>query len=93
MLAYHYVFIVVSVSILGLGAKFILFLGQPTLDFSVILVSLLVGSGMGSFFSDRFKAESIIRRLSSALFFSGVLLVILAAALPFVFEKFWVRTF
>jgi len=72
----------------ALVQKFILFLGQPTLAFTVVLVSLLVGSGTGSFLSDRFETESVVRRLASVLFFVGVLLAIFAVSLPFVFEKF-----
>jgi hypothetical protein len=68
--------------------KFILFLGQPTLAFSVLLFSLLVGGGIGSFLSDRFKGD-LARKVILVSLFIGVLVTIYAAALPYVFDQFW----
>jgi MFS family permease len=71
----------------ALVQKFILFLGQPTLAFSVLLFSLLVGGGVGSLFSDRFKGD-LARKVILVSLFIGVLVTIYAAGLPYVFDQF-----
>lgn len=66
--------------------KFILFLGQPTLAFSALLLFLLVGGGLGSFFSDRFKGDLACRVVLVSLSIV-VLAMIYTAALPYVFDR------
>ena len=83
-------------SFLGLGfmlievalvQKFILFLGQPTLTLSVLLFSLLVGGGVGSLFSDRFK-EDMVRKVAFICFLIGILTISYAVMLPSIFDRF-----
>lgn len=71
----------------ALVQKFILFLGQPTLAFSVILLSLLVGGGAGSFFSDRFKGD-LVRKVFSVSFLIGTVVIIYATTLSYAFDQF-----
>lgn len=71
----------------ALVQKFILFLGQPTLAFSIILFSMLVGGGFGSFFSDRFKGD-LVRKVILVSSLIGALTIAYAAALPYAFDQF-----
>lgn len=57
--------------------KFVLFLGHPTYALTVIIFSMLISSGLGSFFSRRFIGQSE-RRLQIALGVVTVGIVILA---------------
>jgi spermidine synthase len=69
---------------ISLIQKFILFLGQPIFSISVIIFSLLTFSGLGSLFSEKFKAKNlkpIIITLSLS-----VLLYLLT--LPLLFNQF-----
>ena len=57
--------------------KFILFLGHPTYALTVIIFSMLVFSGMGSFFSKRLIGDSQ-GRLSTVMLVIAALIVLLA---------------
>ncbi len=58
--------------------KFVLFLGHPTYALTVVIFSMLVSSGLGSYFSTRILAEDE-RRLFRALILIAVLVALLAA--------------
>ncbi len=77
-------FMLIEVALLQ---KFILFVGQPTLTFSLILFSLLLGGGIGSYFSGRFKGDPI-RKVISVSLVIGTLVMVYAVALPYVFSQF-----
>jgi hypothetical protein len=47
--------------------KFVLFLGHPTYALTVIIFSMLISSGLGSYFSRRFTGESSTVRWTSVL--------------------------
>jgi hypothetical protein len=63
--------------------KFVLFLGHPTYALTVVIFSMLVASGLGSYFSRRILAGDI-RRWMKALALVAVLAAILAVAVSFV---------
>ena len=78
-------FIFISIGIgfmileLSLFQKFILFLGSPTIALSILLGSLLVGMGIGSFFGGKIYPHDVIKRLKSIsglIVISGVLIFI-----------------
>jgi low affinity Fe/Cu permease len=58
--------------------KFILFLGNPTYALSVIVFSMLISSGLGSYFSRRFAGADDAEGLSFILAGVAVLIAILA---------------
>jgi hypothetical protein len=58
--------------------KFVLFLGHPTYALTVIVFSMLLSSGIGSFFSGRFLSDRSDRRLRWVLFGVAVGVSILA---------------
>lgn len=60
--------------------KFVLFLGHPTYALTVIIFSMLVSSGLGSFYSRRLMAGSEPGRLSVALVAVALAVSILALA-------------
>ncbi|MEJ2616876.1 MAG: hypothetical protein P8Z35_18120 [Ignavibacteriaceae bacterium] len=65
---------------ISLFQKFILFLGSPTIALSILLSSLLVGMGVGSFFGGRIYSHDVIKRLkriSGLIVIAGVLLFII----------------
>lgn len=70
----------------GLLQKFILLLGQPTLTFSVVLFSLLLGGGVGSFLSGHFKGNPV-KRVILVSFLIGTMVIIYAGAMPYVFNQ------
>lgn len=63
--------------------KFVLFLGHPTYALTVVIFSMLVSSGLGSYFSRRFtgEAEEDLDRLMKVLGSVGILVGVLAAVL------------
>ncbi len=69
-------FMILEISLLQ---KFILYLGSPTIALSILLGSLLVGMGIGSFFGGKIYSQDVIKRLKSI---SG--LIVIAGALLFV---------
>jgi hypothetical protein len=56
--------------------KFILYLGDPVYSFSVILFSLLLSSGVGSFFSKYIIGADIIKPLRWCFVLCGVLILV-----------------
>jgi hypothetical protein len=65
--------------------KFVLFLGHPTYALTVIIFSMLVFSGLGSFFSRKFIG-GVWSRLCAALVLIAVLIVALSAVVTSVTE-------
>lgn len=72
--------------LLGLGFMFVeipliqkgsLYLGHPTYSLSVVLFSMLVFTGLGSYWSGSFKDEGLDTRLSRILLAAFVLIIIL----------------
>jgi len=77
-------FMILEVS---LFQKLILFLGSPTISLSILLGSLLVGMGIGSFYGKKIFAENIRKRLYMICLLivsSGIILFILY---PFTLNK------
>jgi len=71
---------------IALIQKFVLFLGHPTYALTVIIFSMLISSGLGSFFSRHISQGSGGVRLSAVLLGIAVLVSILAFAAPPVSE-------
>ena len=66
--------------------KFILFLGNPTYALSVIVFSMLISSGLGSYFSRRLVGAKSIEKLSTLLVGVALLIALLAFAVEPVSE-------
>ncbi len=66
--------------------KFILFLGNPTYALSVIVFSMLISSGLGSYFSRRLVGREGVEKLSTVLIGVAVLIALLAFAIEPVTE-------
>jgi SAM-dependent methyltransferase len=79
-------FMLIEVSLIQ---KFILFLGFPTLTFSVILFSLFLSGGLGALVSENWLAASPGRRAALAALGVASLAIIYSFALPRIFELFW----
>jgi predicted membrane-bound spermidine synthase len=70
-------FMIVEVS---LFQKLVLYLGSPTVSLSILLCSVLIGMGLGSFFGWRMLKDNISDRLGAigaAVVFAGTLLFVL----------------
>lgn len=74
-------FMILEISLLQ---KFILYLGSPTIALSILLGSLLVGMGTGSFTGGKIYSDDIVKRLKSI---SG-LIVIAGVLLYFIYPVF-----
>ncbi len=77
-------FMILEISLLQ---KFILYLGTPTIALSILLGSLLVGMGIGSYFGEKIYRNDIIKRLiriSGFIVITGLLLFILY---PLILDK------
>jgi hypothetical protein len=64
---------------ISLFQKFILYLGSPTIALSILLGSLLVGMGVGSFFGGKIYSQDAVkrlRRISGLIVIVGVLLFV-----------------
>ena len=57
---------------ISLFQKFILYLGSPTIALSILLGSLLVGMGAGSFFGGKIYSQDVVKRLK---YISGLIVV------------------
>ena len=68
---------------IALFQKFILYLGSPTIALSILLGSLLVGMGAGSYFGGNIYAQDVVKRLKSI---SG--LIVITGVLLFVVHPF-----
>ncbi len=77
---WYFVFIGVGYILIqvALIQKFVLFLGHPTYALTVIIFSMLISSGLGSFFSRRFIAGASDPRLKWVLFAVFVIIGVLA---------------
>jgi len=65
---------------ISLFQKFILYLGSPTIALSILLGSLLVGMGIGSFFGGHIYSQDDVKRLkhiSGLIVIAGVLLFVI----------------
>ena len=72
---------------ISLFQKLILYLGSPTISLSILLGSLLVGMGIGSFYGKKIFAENIRKRLyviSFLIVSSGIILFVLY---PYILNK------
>ena len=70
-------FMILEISLLQ---KFILYLGSPTIALSILLGSLLVGMGIGSYFGGKIYPDAAVKRLkniSGLIVIAGVLLYII----------------
>ncbi len=72
-------FILIEISVLQ---KFILLLGHPIFTLSVILFSLLVSGGIGSFLSGRFREEALPKRIFAVCSLIFFISTIYTLALP-----------
>jgi hypothetical protein len=86
-----FVFICIGIGFMileiSLFQKFILYLGSPTIALSILLGSLLVGMGVGSFFGGKIYAQDVVKRLKSvlgAIVITGVLLFVIH---PFILNE------
>ncbi len=61
---------------ISLFQKFILYLGSPTIALSILLGSLLVGMGVGSFFGGKIYSSNVIKRLKNI---SGLIVIVRSA--------------
>ncbi len=77
-------FMVLEISLLQ---KLVLYLGSPTIALSILLSSLLVGMGAGSYFSRRLQEPTLKKRISAASAFVVVAGTLLLFASPFVLEQ------
>ena len=68
--------------------KFILFLGQPLYAIAVILSSMLIFSGIGSFLSAKIPGKDALGKLRSAILLLCVFLTLYIYGLPQVFDAF-----
>src|SRR5262249_46023298 len=59
-----------------------LFLGHPTFSLGVVLPTLLISSGLGSWLTGRVSAESLARSAPPRFVLLGVLLALVAAFAP-----------
>jgi MFS family permease len=75
---------------ISLFQKFILFLGSPTIALSILLGSLLVGMGVGSFFGGKLYSYDMLKRLkniSALIVLSGLLLYFIY---PFIVNELFI---
>jgi hypothetical protein len=70
---------------MALIQKFVLFVGHPTYALTVVIFSMLLSSGLGSYFSRRILGHSR-RRLHRALLLIAILVALLAAVVTPVLE-------
>jgi len=68
--------------------KFILFLGHPLYSVSAIIFSLLVSSGLGSFFSKSLFGQNLKKKLRLSLILCSSLILIYMFFLPLFLENF-----
>ena len=77
-------FMILEVS---LFQKLILYLGSPTISLSILLGSILIGMGIGSFYGGKICANDTKKRMvivCTAIFISGIVIFILY---PFILDK------
>ncbi len=67
--------------------RFILFLGHPTLAIAVVLFSLLLASGLGSFYSTKWKNQKLYNVFKVSLVI-GIIVMLYLLVVPFVFNVY-----
>ena len=72
---------------LSLFQKFILYLGSPTIALSILLGSLLVGMGIGSFFGGKIYSHDNVKRLKNISGFIVIAGVVLFVVHPFILNE------
>jgi len=72
---------------ISLFQKLILYLGSPTTSLSILLSSLLVGMGFGSYFSKKIFRDSLIKKILFACLTIILLGLTLFTILPVIFNK------
>ncbi len=77
-------FMILEVS---LFQKLVLYLGSPTISLSILLGSLLVGMGIGSFYGKKIFAENIRKRLSVICLLIISFGIVLFIFYPFILNK------
>jgi len=95
------IFLPVYFPLLGIGymlievsliQKFLLFLGYPSLVFSVVLFSLLLSGGLGSLLSDRLLSRGISKKIFLVPLMISLLMFSYIPALGFIFDKFLAKS-
>ena len=76
-------FMVIEISLIQ---KFGLFLGHPVWSLTVLLLSLLTGAGLGSFWSSRLPQDKIEKGLKWTSFLIGSFVIIYTFLLPLLFD-------
>ena len=76
-------FMLIEISLIQ---KFMLFLGQPVLSLTIVLFSLLAGSGLGSLHSGRYAPETLTRKIVTFSLATMAIAVAYALVLPVLFE-------
>ena len=82
-------FIIIEVS---LFQKLVLYLGSPTTSLSVLLISLLIGMGLGSFFSQRIFKKLRIKKILIACIAIVVTGILIFTFLPMLLAELLIRT-
>lgn len=67
--------------------KFILYLGHPVRAFTYVLGSLLIGSGLGAYFSNKRPFDKVFKRIYVAPFLVVVIDIILILIMPVLFKN------
>ena len=67
--------------------KFILYLGHPVRAFTYVLGSLLIGSGLGAYFSSKRPFDKVYKRIYIAPFLVIVIDIILILIMPVLFKN------
>ena len=86
-----FVFICIGIGFMileiSLFQKFILYLGSPTIALSILLGSLLVGMGAGSFFGGQIYSQDVVKRLKHISGFIVITGVLLFVVHPFILNE------
>jgi len=72
---------------ISLFQKFILYLGSPTIALSLLLGSLLVGMGAGSFYGGKIYVQDVVKRLKNISIFIVITGVVLFVVHPFILNE------
>ncbi len=67
--------------------KFTLFLGQPVYSLSALLLSLLVGAGIGSYMSGRIRVVNSVVKLIGASLLVAIVVLLYLWILPSIFDR------
>ncbi len=72
---------------ISLFQKFVLYLGSPTIALSILVGSLLVGMGAGSFYGGKIYAQDVVKRLKSISGLIVIIGVLLFVVHPFILNE------